>query len=272
MEPLNQKNIIITGASSGIGKAIATEAAKCGANLVLASRNLDQLNILKTEIESSQSKVVCVKTDVTQQSDCDNLIQKAILELGRIDILINNAGISMRASFSDVKLDVLKKVMDVNYWGTVYCTKAALPELLKNKGSLVAVSSVTGFKGLPGRTGYASSKFAINGLFESIRMEYLNRGLHTLIACPGFTASEIRFNALTANGDKQQQSPGDESSMDTAKDVAIDILQAIRDRKDFMLTNKQGKIIYWTNKFFPKFLEKKIHQNIAKEPNSPIKN
>ena len=152
----------------------------------------------------------------------------------------------------------------------MYCTKAALPELLKNKGSLVAVSSVTGFKGLPGRTGYASSKFAMNGLFESLRMEYMSRGLHTLVACPGFTASNIRFNARKADGSAQADTPGDESKMDNATDVALDILQAVRDRKDFMLTNKQGKLIYWMNKFFPKFVEKRIHHVISQEPNSPI--
>ena len=176
----------------------------------------------------------------------------------------------MRAPFEHVKLDVLKEVMNVNYWGAVYCTKAALPELLKSKGSLVAVSSVTGFKGLPGRTAYASSKFALNGLFESLRMEYMSRGLHTLIACPGFTTSNIRFNALTADGSEQGDTPLDEKKIDKPEDVAKDILQAIRDRKDFMLTNKQGKLMFWVNKFFPKYLEKKIHNVIAKEPNSPI--
>jgi short-subunit dehydrogenase len=271
MNSLHNKNIIITGASSGIGKALAIEAALCNANIVLASRQIEKLEKLKTEIKTKNSKIICVKTDVTNLKDCENLIHQTIKHLGGIDILINNAGISMRAPFENVQLSVLEEIMNVNYWGSVYCTRAALPELIKNKGSLVAVSSVTGFKGLPGRTGYASSKFAINGLFESIRMEYMNRGLHTLIACPGFTSSDIRKNARIADGTKQINSPGDETRMDRAQDVARDILQAIRDRKDFMLTNRQGKKIYWINKFFPKFLERKIHDAISKEPNSPIK-
>lgn len=269
---LKGKNIVITGASSGIGKALSIEASKCGANLVLASRQIDQLEAIKSEISNPVSTIFCIQTDVTSQKECENLIHLAKQKLGSIDVLINNAGISMRAAFDEVETRVLEEIMNVNFWGTVYCTKAAISSLLESKGSLVAVSSVTGFKGLPGRTGYASSKFAINGLFESIRMEYMNRGLHTLIACPGFTASNIRYNALTSNGSKQELSPGKESEMDKASDVALDILQAIRDRKDFMLTNRQGKIIYWVNKFFPKFLEKRIHKTIAKEPNSPIKN
>jgi short-subunit dehydrogenase len=252
MDSLKGKNIVITGASSGIGKALSIEASKCGANLVLASRQIEKLQEIKSEISTPTSTIFCVQTDITNQQECESLIRLANEKLGSIDILINNAGISMRAAFDEVDTSVLEEVMKVNFWGTVYCSRAAISSLLKSKGSLVAVSSVTGFKGLPGRTGYASSKFAINGLFESIRMEYMNRGLHTLIACPGFTASEIRYNK--------------------ASDVALDILQAIRDRKDFMLTNKQGKIIYWVNKFFPRFLEKRIHKSIAKEPNSPIKN
>ena len=271
MDQLAGKNIVITGASSGIGKALAIAAVQIGANVAMAARNMDNLNDLKLSLSSYKSTIVPIQCDVRNRDECENLMATAIDQLGSIDILINNAGISMRAPFEEVAIEVLEEVMNVNYWGAVYCTKAALPELLKNKGSLVAVSSVTGFKGLPGRAGYASSKFAMNGLFESLRMEYMSRGLHTLIACPGFTASNIRFNARKADGTAQADTPGDESKMDTAESVAIDILQAIRDRKDFMLTNKQGKLIYWMNKFFPRFVERKIHEVIAAEPNSPIK-
>ena len=271
MDRLKGKNIIITGASSGIGEAVARQAAGIGCNVAMAARNIQKLEKLRAELSADGAQVICIPCDVTQPTDCQNLIDQTIAEFGSIDVLINNAGISMRAPFEDVEIDVLQRVMDVNFWGAVYCTKAAIKHLLAAKGSLVAVSSVTGFKGLPGRSGYASSKFAMNGFFESLRMEYMSRGLHTLIACPGFTGSNIRFNALTAKGDNQQDTPGDETKMDSAEDVAIDILQAIRDRKDFMLTNKQGKIIYWVNKFFPKLVEKRIHKVISKEPNSPIK-
>ncbi|MBT8327475.1 MAG: SDR family oxidoreductase [Bacteroidia bacterium] len=270
MNTFLNKNIIITGASSGIGEALAIEFAKEGANLILAARNVTKLEELKSSLNVSGS-ILVQKCDVTSEEDCKALIDVTVKKLGGIDVLINNAGITMRGSFEDVNPDVLRQVMDVNFWGTVYCSQAAIPELLKTKGSLVAVSSVTGFKGLPGRTGYASSKFAVNGLFESIRMEYMNRGIHVLTACPGFTSTNIRFNALNENGKKQDESPTDENKMDSPKQVALDIMQAIRDRKDFMLTNKQGRIIFWLNKFFPRMLEKRIHNVIAKEPNSPIK-
>jgi short-subunit dehydrogenase len=270
MDALSGKNIVITGASSGIGKALAKEAAAVGANVVLAARSIVKLHQLKKKLSSDSNKIIAIECDVTQPTDCTHLVKQSVEQLGSIDVLINNAGISMRAAFEEVKLDVLREVMNVNYWGTVYCSKAALPHLVASKGSLVAVSSVVGFKGLPGRSAYSSSKFAIHGLFESIRMEYLKSGLHVLIACPGFTASNIRKNALNAEGLAQDETPRDETKMDDPHLVAQQILQAIRERKDFMLKNRQGKLIYYLNKFFPKWLERKIAKEMSLEPNSPI--
>lgn len=271
MDSLTGKHIVITGASSGIGESIAREAAKIGAHLVLAARNEQKLLELQEELKVFNVNVICIPTDVIQKDQCKHLIEQAIAQLGSINVLINNAGITMRASFENVDDQVLHRVMNVNYWGTAYCSKYALPELIKNKGSLVAVSSVTGLKGLPGRSAYAASKFAINGLFESIRMENMHLGLHTLIACPGYTSSKIRNNSLTADGTPQVDTPAYEGNPDDPQEVAQQILQAIRDRKDFMLNNTEGKKIFWLNKFFPRFLEKKIHQVISQEPNSPIR-
>lgn len=270
MKYFSGKNAVITGASSGIGRALAFALASQGSNVVISARNLDTLNQLKSELEQFDVTIIVKTCDVSKNEDCIALIDEAIKELGSLDIMINNAGISMRASFEKIAVDVLKKVMETNYWGTVYCSHAAIPHLLKSQGSLVAVSSVTGFKGLPGRSAYASSKFAIHGLYESIRMEYLHKNLQVLIACPGFTSTNIRLNALNADGKLQAESPMDENKMTTPEEVANDILQAIRDRKAFMLTDKQGKLIKWLNFFAPRFLEKLIHNRIAQEPNSPI--
>ncbi|HKI87528.1 MAG TPA: SDR family NAD(P)-dependent oxidoreductase, partial [Draconibacterium sp.] len=139
---MQNKVVIITGASSGIGKALAEKYASEGWNLVLAARRIDRLHSLEKELTNVE--VISIKTDVSIESDCENLIDKAIEKFGRIDILINNAGISMRALFENVDLEVLRRVMDVNFWGTVYCTKYALPYILKVKGSLVGVISVGG--------------------------------------------------------------------------------------------------------------------------------
>ena len=155
LKRFKNKVIIITGASSGIGKALAFEFAGMGARLVLAARNAERLQTTEEEIKKVGAEVITVKTDVSNEVDCKFLIQQAVDTYGGIDILINNAGISMRALFIDSEIDVIRKLMDINFWGTVYCSKYALPHLLESKGSLVGVSSIAGYKGLPGRTGYS---------------------------------------------------------------------------------------------------------------------
>ena len=167
---LNGKVVVITGASSGIGKAMAIEYAAMGAKVVLGARQGDKLEALSNDIIAKGGKAVWCATDVTKVEDCERLIETAVDSFGGIDVLICNAGISMRALFDDLDLSVLHRLMDVNFWGTVYCTKFALPYLQKSKGSLVGISSVAGIHGLPGRTGYSASKYAMTGFLETIRI------------------------------------------------------------------------------------------------------
>ena len=178
---MQNKVVIITGASSGIGKALVYEFAKRGAKIAMGARNLDELHKIETDLKSRGVDALSVQTDVTREADCKNLIEKTVERFGKIDILVNNAGISMRALFEDLELDVIRRLMDVNFWGTVYCTKFALPYILKAKGSLVGIISVAGFLGLPGRTGYSASKFAVRGFLNTLRVENLKKGLHVLV-------------------------------------------------------------------------------------------
>ena len=265
------KVVIITGASSGIGKALAMEFAGMGAKIVMAARNEKRLNEAMEDVKAVGAEVIGVSTDVSVEEDCKLLIDKAVEKFSAIDILINNAGISMRAVFEDTELDVLKRLMDINFWGTVYCTKFALPYLLKSKGSVVGVSSIAGYKGLPGRTGYSSSKFAIHGFLETLRIENMKKDLHVLIACPGFTASNIRNTALNEKGEMQGESPRDEGKMMSAEEVARHIARAISKRKDRLTLTFQGKRTVLLNKFFPKFFDKQVYNHMAKEPDSPFK-
>ncbi|MEI7895608.1 MAG: SDR family oxidoreductase [bacterium] len=264
---MKNKVVIITGASSGIGKALAFEFARRGAKIVAASRS----GVSDPELFKISADILDVRTDVTIESDCENLVQKAIEKFGRIDILINNAGISMRALFSEVDIDVLRQLMATNFWGTVYCTKFALPYLLESRGSLVGVSSVAGYKGLPGRTGYSASKFAMQGLLEVIRIENMKKGLHVLIACPGFTASNIRNVALSKDGSSQGETPLDESQLMPAEEVAQRIISAIENKKHRLTLTSVGKLTVMLNKFFPRFMDKMVYNHMAKEPNSPFK-
>ena len=216
-------------------------------------------------------EVYAVPTDVSKNNDCKNLIKKTIDEYGNIDILINNAGISMRALFEDLDLKVLKNLMDINFWGTVFCTKYALPYLLKSKGSVVGVSSIAGFKGLPGRTGYSASKFAIHGFLETLRTENLKKNLHVLIACPGFTNTNIRRTALNKNGSQQGETPRDEDKMMSPEEVAVRIRKAVEKRKRTLILTTQGKMTVLLNKLFPKLMDKMVYNHMAKEPDSPFK-
>jgi short-subunit dehydrogenase len=267
----NNKVVIITGASSGIGLACAWEFARKGASVVLAARNIAAIEKLSDEIISEGLDAFPVKTDVSREEDCRNLIESTLKRYQRIDILINNAGLSMRALFSQVDLMVLRKVMDVNFWGTVYCTKYALPYLLESKGSLAGISSVAGYQGLPGRTGYSASKFAMHGFLEAVRIENMHNGLHVLIAAPGFTASNIRKSALVAGGTEQGVSPRTEEKMMPADEVARHIYKAITRRKRTLVLTFEGKTTVLLKKILPGLLEKMMFKHFAEEPDSPIK-
>lgn len=264
------KVAIVTGASSGIGLATATLLAKYKAKVVLAARSEDKLNELSRGL-SQQTEVLSVKTDVSVESDCRNLIEQTIARFGRIDILINNAGISMRAMFKDLDLDVIRRLMDVNFWGTVYCTKYALPYLLESKGSVVGVISTAGYKGLPGRTGYSASKFAINGFLDTLRSEHLYDGLHVMIYAPGFTASNIRKTALMADGSMQGETPREEGKMMTSEKVGMIMLNHIRRRSRRATLTFTSKLLLVLTRLFPTITDHMEYWYMAREPDSPFK-
>ncbi len=268
---MTKRTVVVTGAGSGIGKACARAFAGVGYRVVLAGRNYPKIEALANEFRQEGKQALAVRCDVSVEDDCRNLIQQAVNEFGAIDVLLNNAGISMRALFADTDLEVLRTLMNTNFWGTVYCTKFALPYLLKSRGSVVGVSSIAGKKGLPGRTGYSASKFAMEGFLETLRTENLKKGLHVLVACPGFTASEIRNTALSADGSVQGESPRDEKSMMSAEEVARYILKAVEHRKRDLVLTLQGRLTVWLNNFFPSWSDKLVYKHMSKEPGSPFK-
>lgn len=267
---MKNKVVVITGASSGIGRALAKEFAALGSRLSLAARRTELLEELRMELPGTE--ILITTTDVSNEEDCRNLMEQTLKRYGQIDVLINNAGISMRALFEEVDLKVIRQLMDVNFYGTVYCTKYALPSLLKTKGSLVGVISIAGYVGLPGRTGYSASKFAMRGFLDTVRIENLKKGLHVLVAAPGFTASEVRQAALTNDGSQQGETPRDESKMMSSEECARHIARAVIKRKrELILTFVEGKLTVFLGKFFPTLLDKLTYSHMAKEPNSPFK-
>ncbi len=269
---LSNKTVIITGASSGIGRSCAEEFAKKGSNLVLGARQYVTLCEIAQELEARYGiKAIAVQCDVSIESDCQLLISQAISTFNRIDVLVNNAGISMRALFKDLDLKVLHNLMDVNFWGAVYCTKYAIHELLKHQGSVVGVSSIAGYRGLPGRTGYSASKFALNGFLEALRVENLKTGLHVMIASPGFTSSNIRNVALAKDGTSQGETSMDEDKMMSSEEVAQIIVKGIEQRKRSLIMTAQGKLTVFLNKVLPGLLDGLVYNHFTKEKDPLIK-
>jgi short-subunit dehydrogenase len=209
--------------------------------------------------------------DVAVEASCKQFIQAVVDKWGGIDLLINNAGISMRALFQEVDLKVLHQLMNINYWGTVYCTHYALPYLLQSKGSIVGISSIAGYRGLPARAGYSASKFAMQGFLETLRTELLHTGVNVMWAAPGFTASNIRNVALSANGGSQKETPLVEDKLMSAESCATIILQGVAKRKRSIVMTTQGRLTVWMQKLFPAMMDKIVYNHFAKEPGSPLK-
>jgi len=267
MSLLNNKIVVITGGSSGIGRALAAAALEHGAKVAVCGRDVEKL---KSNFTPSEN-LFCFKADVSVQADCSSFIAASVARWGGVDVLINNAGISMRALFENVDLAVIKELMDVNFWGTVYCTKYALPSILQRKGVVVGVSSVAGYRGLPGRTGYSASKFAMQGFLEALRTELLYTGAHIMWVAPGFTASNIRNVARSSDGSAQAETPLDEKKLMTAEECAHIIIKGIENRKRTIVMTGQGKLAVWLNKLLPGVADKLVYKHFLKEPDSPLK-
>ncbi len=270
IERMKDKVVIITGGSSGIGKAMAEVFGRHGSKIVITGRNLQDLNQAVEDLKAQGISALGFQADVSIEDDNRRMAEETINVFGRIDILINNAGISMRALFNEVDLNVVKKVMDINFYGVLYATKYCLPEILKSKGSIIGISSIAGYRGLPGRTGYSASKFALNGFLEVLRTEMLKKDVHVLTACPGFTSSNIRKRSLTKDGTSQGESPRDENSMMSAEVCAQHIYKATVKRKNILILTAQGKFTVLLNKLWPGLTDKLVYKVMAKEANAPV--
>ena len=262
-QSFNNKVVAITGGTDGIGKALVQAMLAKGATVVTCARNQDKLYQLQTE--NAGAPLLTVVADVSKENDCRHFIQSTIQAFGKIDILINNAGISMRALFADAEIEVIRKLMDVNFYGALYCTKYALDSIIKQKGVIVGVSSIAGYRGLPGRTGYSASKFALQGWLESLRTEMLHQGVHVMWVCPGFTTSNIRQAALNEKAEAHGETSMNEENMMSAATCAGHIIKAIEDRKRTLVLTFTGIRTVWMNKLFPRLTDKLVHRFFFKK-------
>ena len=207
MEPLRNKVVFITGASSGIGRATALRLAGHGAHVALSGRNLETLDETQRTITQQGGAAIIAPADVTDAAQVRQAIDAAIAHFGRLDVLLCSAGLSMRAYFEKSKLEALERVMRVNFFGTLYATHHALPHIKATRGSLVALSSLTGKRGIPSYAVYGASKFAVQGMYEALRVELRNDGVHVGVVSPAFVDTPLRTNVLGPDGEPWPEPP-----------------------------------------------------------------
>lgn len=257
------KVVIVTGGTEGIGKALVDALLNMGAKVSTCGRNHDKLYQLQAAHPSAHLHTMVA--DVSNENDCRRFMEMTIKIFGGIDILINNAGISMRAILKEANIEVIKKVMDINFYGSVYCTKYALESIIERKGTIVGVSSIAGYRGLPGRSGYSASKFALQGWLEAIKTELMHDDVHVMWVCPGFTTSNIRNAALNKDAASHGETPMDEDKMMPAEVCADHILTAIRKKKRTLVLTFTGKRTVFMNKFLPKLTDKMVYKFFFKD-------
>ena len=263
--PFKNKVVAVTGAASGIGLAIAHRFAREGALIALIDMNREALERCEKAFRDSGCRAMAVACDITDQAMCTSAIKEIIRNFSGIDVLVNNAGITQRGRFEDTRVDVFRKVMDVNFFGSLYCTKAAINSLIDRRGMIIVNESVAGLTPLLGRTGYSASKHALHGLFTSLRCELRDKGVHILIVCPGFIKTNLQAHALGADGrvtDHPQSRVGKQASPEAA---AAEIYRAAVMKKHLLILTLVGKIGYWINRFAPILYEKMMAKKLRDE-------
>ncbi|MEO8347800.1 MAG: SDR family oxidoreductase [Acidobacteriota bacterium] len=256
MSEFTARTVVVTGASSGIGRALCLEVAVRRPNLVLAARGAARLEEVAGECRARGAEALVVPTDVESEDACRNLIDRTVERFGGLDVLVANAGRTMWARLDEMKdLSLYEELMRTNYLGAVYPTFHALPFLKKSRGRIVVVSSLAGLTGVPERTGYAATKHALFGFFESLRIELQGTGVTVTIVAPDFVRSEIHRRAIGADGKPLGTSPLSEGKVMTAEECARRILRATERRQRLVITSLRGSFGRWARLFAPGLID-----------------
>ncbi len=259
----DNKVVVVTGGSEGIGRAIVEKLLDMNCNVATCGRNSDKLYQL--QVANPNKPLHTLVADVSSESDCRQFIQSTIEAFDGIDILINNAGIAMKALFEETDLSMIRQVMDVNFWGAVYCTKYAFPSILQRKGDIVGISAIAGNRGLPGRSGFSASKWAMQGWMEALRTELLQTGINVQWISPWFTHSYVANATADKRRLEENQSPIHEKGMLTVEECADKILNAISKRRRTTVLTLRGKITVWFSKLFPRMADELVYNFFFKE-------
>ena len=249
--------IAITGASEGIGAELARQLSNPATALVLAARNMEKLDQVAAQCRAKGAQALGVRCDVGVEADCKVLIEQAVARFGGIDVLVNNAGVSGHARFEEVTdFAWYETMMRVNHFGSVWCTRHALPHLKARRGQIVAVCSLAGKHGIPGRTAYSPSKFAQSGFFEALRIELYGTGVDVTIAYPGVVATNIRLHGYGADGKAAGRSGLDESHAMPVEECARLIAQGMARRSREVVMGARGKVGLWLKLIAPRFVDR----------------
>ncbi|MCG8637047.1 MAG: SDR family oxidoreductase [Desulfobacterales bacterium] len=259
------KTVLITGGASGIGLATALEFARAGANIAMADMDGPALQDRRKEFESRGYPILTLECDVTDEQACQRAVNDIIDRFGAVDLLFNNAGITQRSLFEVTRVSVIEKVMAVNFFGSVYMTRAALPSLIKNRGTIIVNESIAGVAPLLGRCGYAASKHALHGFFTSLRCELRHKGVHVMIVCPGFIKTNLQTRALGGDGRTATHEQTRIGSQQTPEFVATQIRKGAEQNRPMLVFTFFGKLGYLISRAWPSLYERLMTRQFKAE-------
>jgi len=265
LQTLQNKVVVVTGGASGIGAAVCRRFSREGARIGVLDIDAAGVQAAVENLKAAGVEAVGIKCDVVDEGECNSAIRKVIGLYGGIDILVNNAGITQRSAFRDTKISVYRRVMDVNFYGALHCTKAAIDSLIERKGSIIVIESLAGVTPLLGRTGYCASKHALHGFFTSLRSELRESGLHIMIVCPGFVKTDLQARALGGDGRVTTHPQSVVGKPTSAERVAEAICKAALQRRHLLILTPVGKLSYWFSRFAPVFYERLMARQVKKE-------
>lgn len=265
LDNYKNKTIVVSGAASGIGAAICRRFARAGARIGLLDMDENGVKAMADELRAIGTDAIGIRCDVVNEDECMSAMKRVIDLHGGIDILVNNAGITQRSAFADTRISVYRRVMDVNFFGSLHCTKAALDSLIERRGTIIVIESLAGISPLLGRTGYCASKHALHGFFTSLRTELRNSGNHIMLVCPGFVETNLQTRALGSDGRVTTHPQSMVGKPISAERVAEDIYKGVLKKKHLLVLTPVGKLTYWINRFAPKLYERLMARQLKEE-------
>ncbi len=268
---MENKVVVITGGSSGAGEALAYKFSKEGFDVVIGGTNLERLKKVQLNIKSIGTRCEYIVHDVSVEKDVKKMIELTIKSFGKLDVLICNAGISYRSVFEHANMEVFEKLFKINFFGSIYSVKHSIPYLIKSEGSIIAISSLNGFIATPTRSAYVSSKHALQGFFDSIRLELKNKNVNVMVASPGYFESNFRKNTLKSDGNKEGSTARDQKGMITSEHLADKIYDGYKNKKRDLIFTFRGKLAHLIKNWFPKLSDRLSYKEILNERESLLK-